>query len=571
MEAKTTEESRVFEVIRIKLPEPEDFVLQDLNSGRCPVYVRRMPPCRTSCPSSEDIRGYLTAIAQSETYKEKRTAEESLDMAWYTLTDKNPFPAIHGRICPHPCEDGCNRHYKDESVAINNIERVIGDHGIERGLKLKMLTDEKSDKRVAVIGGGPSGLSCAYQLARRGYPVTVFESEEKPGGMLRNGIPDYRLPEDVLDAEIQNVVDLGVELKCGVRIGADISWDDVKKDYDAIYVAVGAQKGANMKVEGEDLEGVLAGVDFLKRINSGETVDVGGSVIVIGGGNTAVDAARVSRRLGAEVTILYRRTKAEMPAIHHEITAAEEENIRLELLAAPRSISKADNGTISVTCIRMELGEPDESGRRRPVPVEGSEFTVSADTVIAAIGQEPDLTQMEEIANEWGWAKVNAKKETAAAGVFAGGDVTAMDIATTAVGHGRQAAKVMNAYLKGEEYREPYVAKPVSYKEVRLDYYDVAPRHNEEEMPAEERIKSFAEVNKALVLEDAIKETKRCMSCGLCFSCDQCRIYCQREAVSKNLSQPQGSTMFIDYVKCSGCGICELACPCHYIEMGMGG
>ncbi|RJQ47444.1 MAG: FAD-dependent oxidoreductase [Gaiellales bacterium] len=570
METKTNEAGSGFEEVKIKLPDPEDYVLQDLDSGRCPVYVRRVPPCRTSCPSSEDIRGYLTAIAQSETYKEKRSVEESLDLAWHTLTDKNPFPAVHGRICPHPCEDGCNRRYKDEAVAINNVERVIGDHGIERGLKLKMLTDEKRDRKAAVIGAGPSGLSCAYQLARRGYPVTVFESEEKPGGMLRYGIPAYRLPEDVLDAEIRNIIELGVELRCGVRVGEDIPWDDVRKEYDAVYVAVGAQRGASLKIEGEDQEGVLAGVDFLRRINNGETVDVGSSVIVIGGGNTAVDAARVSRRLGAEVTILYRRTRAEMPAIRHEITAAEEEDVTLELLAAPVSISRAGGG-LSVTCVRMELGEPDESGRRRPVPVEGSEFTIDGDTVIAAIGQEPDLSQMEEIADEWGWARVNARKETAAAGVFAGGDVTALDIATTAVGHGRQAARAMDAYFREEEYREPYVAKPVGHDEMRLDYYGAAPRHVEDEMPAEERLRSFAEVNRALTLEDAVEETKRCMSCGLCFSCDQCRIYCQREAISKDLGRPQGSTMFVDYAKCSGCGICEVACPCHYIEMGMGG
>lgn len=570
MEAKTITDTVVFEEIRNRTPDPEDYVLSSLDSGRCPVYVRRMPPCRTSCPSGNDIRGYLTAVAQTEAYKEKRTPEESLDLAWYTYTDKNPFPAIHGRVCPHPCEDGCNRQHKDEPVAINSVERAIGDHGLARGLKLKKLTDEKQDKKVAVIGAGPSGLSCAYQLARRGFPVTVYEAAEKPGGMLRYGIPSYRLSEDVLDAEIQNVLDLGVELKCSTSIGRNISWDEIKNSHDAVYVAVGAQKGVKLGCEGDDLEGVLTGVDFLGRINRGENVEVGRRVVVVGGGNTAIDAARVSRRLGAEVTILYRRTQAEMPAIRHEITAAEEEGVVMEILAAPQRLEKPEDGAIAVTCIRMELGEPDSSGRRRPVPVEGSEFTITADTVIAAIGQKPELTQMEEIASDSGWVKVNANKETALTGVFGGGDAVAMDLVTTAVGQGRKAARVMDAYLKGREYREPYVAKPVSYKEMRLDYYEAAPRHNQEELAPAERVKSFIEVNKPLTLEAVMEETKRCMSCGLCFSCDQCRIFCHSEAINKDLSRSQGSTMFTDYAKCSGCSICFVACPCHYIEMGMG-
>lgn len=556
---------------KIKTPDAEDYVLQSLDSGSCPVYVRRVPPCRTACPSSEDIRGYVTAIAQSELYKEKRSLDESLDLAWYTLTDKNPFPAIHGRICPHPCEDGCNRGYKDGAVGINSLERVIGDHGLKRGLKLRRLTEEKKDKKLAVIGAGPSGLSCAYQLARRGYPVTVFEAAEKPGGMLRYGIPSYRLPEDVLDAEIKNVLDLGVDLKTATKIGKDISWDELRDQYDAVYVAVGAQTGTKLGCEGKDLPEVITGVDFLGRINRGETVEIGSRVAVIGGGNTAIDAARVSRRLGADVTVLYRRTKAEMPAISHEITSAEEENIVFELLTAPVKVERGDDGKIMITCQRMELGDPDSSGRRRPVPVAGSEFTIAADMVIAAIGQKPDFTNMKEIATDSGWAKVNAKKQTAVPGVYAGGDAESMDISTTAVGHGRQAAQEIDSLLRGVERKQPYVAKPVSYKNMRLEYYPSAPRQTAPELAPAERQKNFDEVNAGLTLAAAVEESKRCMSCGLCFSCDQCRIYCQQEAINKDLSRKQGSVMFTDYAKCSGCGICYQACPCNYIEFGMGG
>lgn len=571
MIAKTNSDTVMPQEIKIKIPDLEEYVLQSLDRGKCPVYVRRMPPCRAACPSSNDIRGFLTTIAQSETYKEKRDYEESVEMAWHVYTDKNPFPAVHGRICPHPCEGPCNRQHKDVAVSINSVERVIGDYGIEHGLALKMLADEKEDKKVAVVGAGPSGLSCAYQLVRRGYPVTVYEAAEKPGGMLRYGIPSYRLPEDVLDAEIQKVLDLGVELKCATRIGRDISWDEIKNNHDAVYVAVGAQQGVKLGCEGDDAADVLTGVDFLDRINRGETVDVGKRVLVVGGGNTAIDAARVARRLGAGVTVLYRRTEDEMPAIKHEVAAAQQEGVTLELLAAPTRIEAGDSGALEVTCIRMELGEPDASGRRRPVPIEGSEFSATADTVIAAIGQQPDLAPMEEIASEDGWVTANARMETPAQGVFAGGDAVTMDLSTTAVGHGRRAARVMNAYLKGREYREPYVAKPVSHTEMRLDYYKTAPRHQEVELAPDERIKGFVEVNKALTPEEAMEEAQRCMSCGLCFACDQCRIYCPSEAITRDLSNPKGSTMFTDYAKCSGCSICMLACPSHYIEMGMGG
>lgn len=566
MEVKTMTETGA--VLKNPMPDPSEVEVVNGTSWQCPVYVRKAPPCKTSCPSSEDIRGYLTYIAQAD--ENKRGHEESTDEAWYTLTDKNPFPATHGRICPHPCESGCNRQYKEDgAVAINNMERYIGDHGLKRGLKLRKITDKVQTKKVAVIGGGPSGLSCAYQMARRGYPVTVFEAAEKPGGMLRYGIPSYRLPEEVLDAETQNILDLGVELKCGVKIGEDVSFDQLNSDYDVVYVAVGAQKGSPMKIEGEDSARVLSGVDFLRRINSGESVDVGKKVVVVGGGNTAVDAARVSKRLGADVTIIYRRTRHEMPAIEHEITACDQEGIEIVELAAPTAAADSD-GALSVTCIKMQLGEKDKSGRARPEPIEGSEYEVQCDTLIAAVGQQPDLAGMDAIANQWGWIDDKATRVTPVEGVYAGGDVVNLDIATTAVGHGRRAAQVMDAWLHDVEVKEFPRIRPVSKDDMRLEYYAAAPRNEEVELAVADRITHFSEINSTLTEEQAVAEASRCMSCGLCFNCDQCRVYCPMEAISRDKKRPVGQVMFTDYTKCIGCHICAQACPCGYIEMGMG-
>jgi len=532
-----------------------------------PRHVEKKPPCQNTCPSGNAIRGFVTAIAQAG--KRGQTQDEALNDAWYIYTDTSPFPAVCGRVCPAPCETGCNRKDLDEAVSINKVERYIGDFGLRESLPLKKLSEETKPQKVAVVGGGPGGLSCAYQLARRGYGVKVFEATDKAGGMLRWGIPGYRLPEEILDGEIQKILDLGVEIEYGVKVGKDVSIDQLKADYDAIFVALGAQQGISLGVEGEDAPNVFSGVDFLNRFHHGEKLDLGKDVvaIVVGGGDTAIDAARICKRLGANVTVLYRRTREEMPAIAEEIDAAMEEGIRIEFLAAPVGFKKGDDGLVNaMTAIRMELGEPDASGRRRPVPIEGSEFDIKASAIISAVSQQPDFTGFENLIEVPGrdWIKVDDDMRTLEDKVWAGGDVTNLALVTDAVGHGRKAAEDIDRSFTGAPRQVDKRAVIYSDKMV-LSHYEKAPRQVPAQVDMDRRMDLDTEVNLGYSPEQLLAEANRCMSCGYCMDCEKCWMYCQDAAILK----PDGGVFPYGWKleNCTGCSKCSEICPCGFIEM----
>jgi len=534
-----------------------------------PQQVKKIAPCGSNCPSGNKIREWIQIIAQRE--KTKLSQDEAFTRAWNLLVDTNPFPAVMGRVCPHPCEDDCNRVDKDGAVSINALERFIGDWALEKGLPLSRIEGEGSkDESIGVIGSGPAGLSFAYQLARRGYPVTVYEKTDKAGGMLYWGIPFYRLPADVLQKEIQRIVDLGVDLKLNTCVGKDISVEDIKKKHKVLFLGVGAHKGRLLKVPGEEGPRVWTGTEYLYRVNNGEKVDVGHNVAVIGGGDTAIDAARAARRAGAKVTILYRRTRKEAPAIDSEIEDALKEGVEIEFLVAPVELKRDGDQLKAVVVQKMELGEPDDSGRRRPVPVEGSEYEIPIDSLIAAISQEPDWDPLAGLGPEGRWLEADERGRVRDC-VYSGGDALNLGLATIAVGQGRQAALAVHAKLRGAE---PPPLKPdlpmVDKKRIKLDVdvYEAKPRAERAQRPQGEWLSQpDEEIDLGITKEQFLDEVARCFSCGSCFGCERCWMFCTPGCFKKVESPGPGNYYKVNLDTCDGCKKCEDECPCGFIDM----
>lgn len=511
-----------------------------------PVYVDLLPPCNAGCPAGENIQAWLALVKAGR-------AEE----AWRQLTDDNPFPAIHGRICYHPCESVCNRRELDEAVSIHGVERHLGDLAIEHGWTFAP-PPARTGKRVLVVGSGPSGLSAAYHLARLGHDVTVRDSGELPGGMMRYGIPAYRLPRDVLDAEVRRIADLGVRLEQG-HVVEDLEAERRTGRFDAVFVAVGAHLSKRVDIPHQDASRVLDAVGFLRGASSGEQVPLHGRVAVYGGGNTAMDAARVARRLGADDTVIvYRRTRDQMPAHEEEAADAEAEGIRINWL---RTISSMGDDDLTV-----EVQELDAQGRPHGT---GRFETLAADTLILALGQESDTGFLRtvpgvEVVDDT--VQVSpATLMTGAPGVFAGGDVVPSErTVTVGVGHGKRAARTVDAWLRGAEWSAGDKHPLAGFDLLNPWFFGDHDRRRQTELDPATRVVAFDEVVSGLTPDEAAFEAGRCLSCGNCFECDGCLGACPEDAVVK---LGEGLRYEFDYERCTGCSACFRQCPVHAIEM----
>ena len=500
-------------------------------------------PCRLACPAGLNVQGYVQMVKEGK-YKE----------ALEIIMEELPLPGVIGRICPHGCEDACRRAQVDEPVAIRDLKRLAADMFDPREIEVPCLPERK--ERVAIIGSGPAGLSAAYHLAKRGIKSTIFEALPEAGGMLRVGIPPHRLPREVLDKEIEIITNLGVEIRTNTPLGPELTIDDLfGQGYKAIYLALGAHKGIELGVPGEKAQGVRQGVDFLREVNLTGKAEVGSKVAIIGGGNVAIDVARSAVRLGAEeVTIVYRRTRAEMPAWEEEIQAAEAEGVKVVYLSAPQEILTRDGRVVGLRCIRMELGEPDSSGRRRPIPIPGSEYDMEIDQLIAAIGQRPDLSALQEVLGveftKWGTIQVDPiTYATAREGVFAGGDVqTGPWVAIGAIAAGREAAESIVRYFDGrdmKEGREPINNDTPVYRPIPKDE-PTKPRAKMPEVPPEERKNDFREVELGLDEDRGREEASRCLNCGYCCECFQCVKACGAGAVTLDTHSLRPETVELD-------------------------
>ncbi|WP_455201035.1 NAD(P)-binding protein [Kaarinaea lacus] len=632
------------------LPWKEQIFQAD-HSHKCPTYVHQTPPCQGSCPSGEDIRGWLNIVRGIE--------KPSGDMAWQEYafrrsTDANPFPAIMGRVCPAPCEDGCNRNEVEDHVGINAVDQFIGDSALKEGYSFK--AGGETGKSVGIIGGGPCGLAAAYQLRRMGHACTVYDDHEELGGMMYYGIPGYRTPRNVLGGEIQRIIDMGVEVKTKTRVGTDISIDELEKKHDAVLFAIGAQTGRSLPVPGGDAQNCISGVAFLSAFNQGRLQAVSGKVVVIGGGDTSIDVVSVARRLGnitnvaekdrpenivlghtahdvvdiatkegADVTLISRQPIENMTAAQHEIDDATREGVEIIGSLNPVEVILDDNGRAKALRVaKMSY----ESGKAEVL--EGTEYDIEAELIVSAIGQTGDWSGMEEFANDRGL--VDADKHFQIPnkpGFFAAGDIVRPHLLTTVIGQASVVAETIDHYFKNEEMRkrpkvdvhhfnllnklreaglEPEKFNPEGDAKTRsidrgrrgtsdddfaihnyedrsahqiipadklfLGHFGYEPRHKREESvpSAEEVLGHFEERVAGLSEEQTIEEAKRCMSCGMCFECDNCVIFCPQDAVFKVKKDKHtlGRYVDTDYDRCVGCHICADVCPTGYIQMGLG-
>jgi 2-oxoacid:acceptor oxidoreductase delta subunit (pyruvate/2-ketoisovalerate family) len=512
------------------------------------VYVDRLPPCNHACPAGENIQAWLY---------EAEEGEGGYERAWHKIMEDNPFPAIMGRVCYHPCETSCNRGQLDEAVGINSVERFLGDEGIRRGWTMDV-TAEPTGNRVLVVGAGPSGLSAAYHLTRLGHSVEIHDAGPMVGGMMRFGIPKYRLPRDVLEAEAQRILDMGVTLKLNSKV-TDILTTMREGEFDAAFLAVGAHIGKRAYVPAGEAAHTVDAVSMLRSMEGEEKPLLGRRVVVYGGGDTAMDAARTAKRLGAtDAVVVYRRTRERMPAHDFEVEEAEEEGVMMKWLS---TIKHAEGGRLTIE--KMEL---DETGFPQPT---GELEELEADSLVLALGQEADLSLLDGAPGleiEEGVVQVGPNLMTGYPGIFAGGDmVPAERSVTVAIGHGKKAARNIDGWLRGIPYQPPPKHELASFDKLNTWYYSDAPRTEQPKLEAARRQATFEEVVGGLDESNALYEARRCLSCGTCFSCDNCYGVCPDNAVIKR-GDP-GSLYEIDLDFCKGCGLCVSECPSGAIQM----
>ncbi len=622
-----------------------DKIFQSSYTYKCPTYIQSTPPCQGSCPAGEDIRGYLAITRGTEKPPAGMPWQE---YAWRRLTEANPFPSVMGRVCPAPCETGCNRNEVEDHVGINSVEHFLGEYAIANNLKY-VNKSTPTGKKVAIIGGGPGGLSCAYQLALKGHDVTIFDDRELLGGMMRYGIPGFRTPRDVLDAEIQRILDLGVKTRMNTRIGKDITLEQIRKDFNAVFLGMGAQAGRALPIaDAADIPNVVTATSFLAAFNEGRLQHVGKRVVVVGGGDTSIDVATVARRLGhienakptdldraiagqmahdvaeisakqgADVTLTSVFQIDKMAANKHEIEQALAEGISILGGLVPVGVIKAANGR--ATALRLAKCDAKMVGGKLEMnQVPGSEIDIEADLIVSAIGQAVDFTGLEEFNNGKGAISTDKNYQIAGKpGVFAGGDVIKPHLLTTAIGHGSIAADGIDQFLAGVELgkrpkidahqfdlmrkmvekgleispvKEPirgtcnstgavhnfdnrsdrYV---IPHDELFLGHFSFTPRNQRHIITLDKQtaLGNFEERIEALAEKEAVAEGKRCMSCGMCFECDNCVVYCPQTAVFRVPKAKATLGRYVDtnYDKCIGCHICADVCPTGYIQMGLG-